>query len=49
VPNEVQIVLGTYGCDTIIGCTDHKIVEYPNYQGNFRNIIAWTDPAKRLF
>lgn len=49
VPNEVPIVLGTYGCDTTIGCSDHKRVDYPNYQGNFRNIIAWTDPAKRLY
>ncbi len=49
VPNEVPIVLGTYGCDTILNCTAHKMVKYPNYDGKFRNIMAWTDPAKRLF
>jgi hypothetical protein len=48
IPNEVPIVLGTYGCDTNANCVNHKVVEYPNYQGNFRNIFAWTDPAKRL-
>ncbi len=49
VPNEIPIVLGTYGCDTIINCSSHKMVKYPNYEGQFRNIMAWTDPAKRLF
>lgn len=48
VPNEIPVVLGTYGCDTSYNCTDHKMVEYPNYQGNFRNITSWTDPAKRM-
>ncbi|MCC6866376.1 MAG: hypothetical protein IT280_09490 [Ignavibacteria bacterium] len=49
VQNEIPIVLGTYGCDTSYSCIDYKIVEYPNYQGQFRNIKAWTNPAKRLF
>lgn len=49
IPNEVPIVLGTYGCDTSSTCTDHKVVLYPNFQGNFRNIYAWTDLSKRLY
>ncbi|MBE2217090.1 MAG: hypothetical protein IAE90_02730 [Ignavibacteria bacterium] len=48
VQNEVPLVLGTYGCDTILSCTSHKIVEFPNYQGQFRNIFSWTDPGKRF-
>lgn len=48
VPNEVPIVLGTYGCDTSASCVNHIIVMYPNFQGNFRNIISWTNLAKRL-
>ena len=48
VPNEVPIVLGTLGCDTIINCSNHKLLSYPNYEGNFRNIEAWTNPARRL-
>jgi len=46
--NEIPVVLGTYGCDTIVNCSNHKLLEYPNYEGHFRNITAWTDPAKRL-
>lgn len=49
VANEIPVVLGTYGCDTIINCSAFKMVEYPNYDGKFRNITAWTDPAKRLY
>ena len=49
VPNEIPLVLGTYGCDTAFNCSAHKMVEYPNYEGKFRNIYAWTDPAKRLY
>ncbi len=48
VENEVPIVLGTYGCDTSASCTDHKIIVYPNLEGNFRNITSWTDLAKAL-
>jgi hypothetical protein len=48
IPNEMPIVLGTYGCDTSFNCTDHTIVVYPNFQGNFRNFISWTDLGKRL-
>ena len=48
VPNEIPAVLGTYGCDTAFNCSAHKVVDYPNYQGNFRNIIAWTNPAQKL-
>jgi len=49
VPNEVPLVLGTYGCDTSRSCTNHSVVVYPNVQGNFRNITCWTDTTKRLF
>ncbi len=48
VANEIPMVLGTYGCDTTLNCTTHEVVVYPNYDGQFRNIISWTDPAKRL-
>ena len=48
VPNEVPIVLGTFGCDTSRTCTNHIILVYPNFEGNFRNILSWTDLAKRL-
>jgi len=47
-PNEVPIVLGTLGCDTIVNCSNHKMLSYPNYEGQFRNIQAWTNPARRL-
>lgn len=49
IPNEIPLVLGTYGCDTNANCSNHKLVQYPNYEGRFRNIFAWTDPAKRLY
>jgi hypothetical protein len=49
VANEVPIVLGTYGCDTTSNCSNHKMVTYPNYEGQFRNILSWTDPSKRLY
>lgn len=49
VHNEVPIVLGTYGCDTLFNCTAHKVISYPNFDGNFRNLFAWTDLNKRLF
>lgn len=49
IPNEIPLVLGTYGCDTNANCSSHKIVEYPNYEGKFRNLFAWTNPAKRLY
>ncbi len=45
---DVPIVLGTYGCDTSRSCTQHGIVIYPNTQGNFRNILSWTDTTRRL-
>ncbi len=49
VEEEIPIVLGTYGCDTNAGCTEHKMILYPNYQGNFRNFSSNTDLGKRLF
>lgn len=49
VPNEVPIVLGTYGCDTSRTCTNHIIIVYPNFEGHFRNLTSWTDLGKRLF
>jgi hypothetical protein len=48
VPNEVPAVLGTYGCDTSRTCSNHIVLVYPNYEGTFRNILSWTDPARRL-
>ncbi len=48
IPNEVPIVLGTYGCDTSATCTTHILIMYPNFQGNFRNITSWTNLNKRL-
>jgi len=48
ITNEIPIVLGTYGCDTNFLCTSHKVIAYPNYQGNFRNIWAWTDTLKKM-
>ncbi len=48
-PNEVPIVLGTYGCDTASNCSNHILVVYPNYDGQFRNLLSWTDLGKRLF
>jgi hypothetical protein len=47
-PNEIPAVLGTYGCDTSRTCNSHVRVVYPNFDGNFRNIVSWTDPARRL-
>lgn len=48
ISNEIPIVLGTYGCDTSRSCTNHIVLVYPNFEGNFRNILSWTDLAKRL-
>jgi len=48
VANEIPIVLGTYGCDTSSSCSSHKVIIYPNTEGNFRNIYAWTDTTKHL-
>ena len=48
ITNEIPIVLGTYGCDTSSACSTHTSILYPNIQGNFRNIISWTDTTKRL-
>ena len=47
VPNEIPMVLGTYGCDTSASCTDYKVVSFPNYEGVFRNILSWTDTTKK--
>ncbi|KXK55277.1 MAG: hypothetical protein UZ05_CHB002000625 [Chlorobi bacterium OLB5] len=49
IPNEIPLVLGTHGCDTNSNCSNHKMVVYPNHEGKFRNLFAWTDPAKRLY
>lgn len=49
VANEKPKVLGTYGCDTLYGCSNHKIVTYPNFDGNFRNITSWTDTTRFLY
>jgi hypothetical protein len=49
IPNEIPKVLGTYGCDTSYTCSSHKIVAYPNTQGNFRSIWSWTDTTKAIY
>jgi len=49
IPNEIPIVLGTFGCDTSASCTSHTVLVYPDVTGHFRNIISWTDLSKRLF
>lgn len=49
IPNEKPKVLGTYGCDTNFVCTAHKIVKYPNYDGNFRNITSHSDTLRAMF
>src|SRR5215510_1339662 len=46
-PNEIPIVLGIYGCDTSATCTTYTEVIYPNFDGNFRNIISWSDTTHR--
>jgi hypothetical protein len=43
------ILLGTFGCDTSHSCTNHKIVEFPNFTGFDYNITCWSDTSKRLF
>lgn len=48
VENEVPLVLGTYGCDTNYSCTNYKVIVYPNFDGNFRNIHSWSDTTRRL-
>ncbi len=48
IPNEIPIVLGTYGCDTARNCTDHKVIVFPNFDGNGRFFYSWTDLNKRL-
>jgi hypothetical protein len=48
VANEIPMVLGTYGCDTNYSCTNHTIVTYPNFDGNFRNIACWSDTTNRM-
>jgi hypothetical protein len=48
VENEIPLVLGTYGCDTNYSCTDHTIIVYPNFDGNFRNIHSWSDTTRRM-
>lgn len=44
----VPIVLGTYGCDTLHGCSANTIVYFPNYQGIYRDLYSWTDTSKRM-
>ena len=48
IPNEIPIVLGTLGCDTCRNCQIHTVLYYPDYHGNFRNFVSWTDTTKRL-
>lgn len=45
-PNEIPLVLGTLGCDTTRNCEQHTVLYYPDYHGNFRNFLSWTDTAK---
>jgi hypothetical protein len=48
VPNEIPMLLGTYGCDTSYTCTNHIVVVYPNFDGNFRNILCWSDTLRKM-
>jgi hypothetical protein len=49
IPDEIPIVLGTYGCDTTRNCNDHRMIVFPNYEGAGRFFISWTDLNKRLY
>jgi hypothetical protein len=46
---SVPIVLGTYGCDTTHGCSDNKIIAFPNFTGADYNIRCWNDTTQRLY
>ncbi len=48
VQNEIPIVLGIYGCDTSANCTNYIEVTYPNFDGNFRNILSWSDTTRKM-
>ena len=48
IPNEIPYVLGSLGCDTARHCENHTVLYYPDYHGNFRNFLSWTDTAKAL-
>ena len=41
-------VLGTWGCDTTHGCSEHKLIPFPNYTGASYNILGWADTSKKL-
>jgi hypothetical protein len=42
-------VLGTLGCDTTRGCTEHQLIEFPNYTGASYDFKSWADTSKRLY
>ena len=48
VQNEIPAVLGIYGCDTAANCTNYTEITYPNFDGNFRNIISWSDTTRKM-
>ena len=48
IPNEIPKVLGTYGCDTSITCTNYIVIHYPNFEGASRDILSWTDTLRSL-
>jgi hypothetical protein len=48
--NSVRGVLGTFGCDTVRGCTSHTGVVVPNFAGTGNiNFYSWTDTTRRLY
>ena len=48
VPGLKPPVLGTLGCDTVHGCTDHEIVAFPNYTGKSYNFLSRADTSQKL-
>ncbi|RPI17546.1 MAG: hypothetical protein EHM58_08715 [Ignavibacteriae bacterium] len=47
--NDIPIILGTYGCDTNMTCSTHVKLVFPNFTGNYINIISWADTSKKMF
>ncbi len=47
-PYLIPPVLGTLGCDTVHGCTDHEIVAFPNYTGKAYNFLSRVDTSQKL-
>lgn len=48
IPGLMPPVLGTLGCDTVHGCTDHEIVAFPNYTGKSYDFLSRVDTSQKL-